>query len=229
MRNWQVVPATRLGLVLSIVGFAVVVGATASGRVLALFGSGYTLAWVGLRNRHRNLRRYCAQRLQLGQMHGSPEGDRRRPSLPGDRRVPSLIPSGGAFLMNSKRVIPATRLGLVLSIVSFAIVVGATASDNLLALLATPYSLPWVLVVIALVYPPRLVRPGAGWARMRCRPGPAAMLYFAAVALALTGVLVRVTSGPGPAVVAACVTLSVGALAATLPIVTSAATRRAVS
>ncbi len=131
--------------------------------------------------------------------------------------------------MNSKRVIPATRLGLVLSIVGFAIVVGATASDNLLAVLGTSYSLPWVLVVIALVYPPRLVRPAAGWARMRCRPGPGAVLYVAAVVVAVTGVLIQMTSGPGPAVIAACLTLSVSALAATLPIVTSAATRRAVS
>jgi hypothetical protein len=129
--------------------------------------------------------------------------------------------------VSAKRIIPTTRLGLVLSIVGFAVVVGATASDNLLALLGTPYSLPWVLVVIALVYPSRLVRPGAGWARRRCRSGPAAVLYVGAVVVAVTGILVRVTSGPGPAIVAASLTLAVAALAAALPSVTNGATHRA--
>lgn len=79
--------------------------------------------------------------------------------------------------MRNWQVVPATRLGLVLSIVGFAGVVGATASGRVLASFGSGYTLAWVMVVIALVYPPRLIRPGSGWARSPCRPVPSAVLY----------------------------------------------------
>lgn len=123
----------------------------------------------------------------------------------------------------SQQVVPATRLGLVLSIVGFAFAVSLTASDRAVTALGSVYSLPWILLVIAMVYPPRLIRPGTGWSRARCRRLPAAVLYAAAVIVAASGALIAVTSGPLPAIISAIATLAIATVAATLPSLTTTA------
>ncbi|GGK90312.1 FtsH-binding integral membrane protein [Curtobacterium luteum] len=122
--------------------------------------------------------------------------------------------------MNTQQIVPATRSGLVLSIVGFAIAATLMASSTARTALATPYGLAWILLVVLMVYPPRMIRPGPGWARQRCRTVPATVLYVAAVVVALGGATWAVTAG---AVVAACtgaLTLGIATVAATLPTVT---------
>lgn len=123
----------------------------------------------------------------------------------------------------NQQVVPATRLGLVLSIVGFAFAVSLTASETAVAALGSVYSLPWVLLVIVMVYPPRLIRPGTGWSRARCRTLPAAVLYAAAVIVAASGALFAVTSGPVPAIISTIATLAIAVVAATVPSLTKPA------
>jgi hypothetical protein len=123
----------------------------------------------------------------------------------------------------SQQLVPATRLGLVLGIVGFALAVALTASDTAVAALGSVYSLPWVLLVIVMVYPARLIRPGTGWSRSLCRKAPAAVLYGVAVVVALSGALLAASSGPAPAIIATIATLAIAVVAATLPSVTRAA------
>lgn len=122
----------------------------------------------------------------------------------------------------NQHVVPTTRLGLILSIVGFAFAVSLTASDAAVTALGSAYSLPWVLLVIVMVYPPRLIRPGPGWSRARCRQTPAAVFYAAAVIIAVTGALLAMSSGPAPAIIATAATLAIAVAVTTLPSVTRA-------
>lgn len=125
--------------------------------------------------------------------------------------------------MVNQQVVPPTRLGLVLSIIGFAGAVALMASDAALAALRSPYGLTWVVLVIVIVYPPRMIRPGTGWARARCRSTPAALLYGAAVLITITGATVAVSSASLIALGTAGLTLVIAVLAATLPAVTRSA------
>jgi len=116
-------------------------------------------------------------------------------------------------------VAPATRLGLVLSIAMFtamAAVASVAGSDAL----APVFSLPWVLLVIAAVYLPRLVKPGRGWARTPSRRGPATVLFFLAAAVAVTSTLFAASGDTLAAILMTGCTAVVAIVAGILPQVT---------
>ncbi|GGL78719.1 hypothetical protein HUN58_03895 [Curtobacterium sp. Csp1] len=127
--------------------------------------------------------------------------------------------------MSNQQVVPPTRLGLTLSIAGFGVAVAVTALDVARDALGTPYSLAWVILVILMVYPPRLIRPGNNWARSRCRRVPAALMYGAGAATALGGATWAVSAGPSIAVGTGLATLAIAAAAATLPAVAPARRR----
>lgn len=129
--------------------------------------------------------------------------------------------------MVNQQVVPATRLGLTMSIAGFAVAVALTGLGIARDALGTPYSLAWVLLVILLVYPPRMIKPGDGWARARCRTAPAAILYGAGIVTAIGGATWAMSAGASAAIGTGLVTFAIAAAAATLPTVTRSPRRAA--
>lgn len=84
------------------------------------------------------------------------------------------------------RYAPATRLGLVLTIVGYA------ALPIVLMLISATTEQHWtrflpVFLVLGVSFLPRLIRPGAGWARGPVRRVPAAVLLVTAVIVMVLG------------------------------------------
>jgi hypothetical protein len=122
--------------------------------------------------------------------------------------------------MSPQQIVPVTRLGLVMSITGFAVAALLMAHQTARDALATPYSLAWVLFVILMVYPPRLIPPGAGWARATCRTVPATIVYVAGAAATVAGATWAISGGASVAVGTASLVLVIAAIAATVPGIT---------
>jgi hypothetical protein len=117
----------------------------------------------------------------------------------------------------NQQTVPATRLGLVLSILGFTVLSAISTSDSAVGALGTTYSVSWILLVLAIVALPRLIRPGHGWARQRCRRVPANVLFAAAAITAIVGTFLASGFGAAPAIAASAVTLGLAAVATFLP------------
>lgn len=122
--------------------------------------------------------------------------------------------------VSAQQIVPSTRLGLALSIAGFAVAVTLLASDAARSPLGTLYGLAWVLLVAVMAYPPRWIRPDAGWARARCRERPAAVLYVTAVGVAVGGATWALSAGVPMAIGTGAIIVGIVVLAATLPGVT---------
>jgi len=122
--------------------------------------------------------------------------------------------------MNTRQVVPPTRLGLVLSIAGFAVAATLMASDTARVALGRPYGLAWIVLVVLMVYPPRMIRVGNGWARQRCRAPLSTILYASGVVVALGGTTWALSGGAPAAVVTGMATLAIAGIAATLPAAT---------
>lgn len=116
-----------------------------------------------------------------------------------------------------RQIVPATRLGLVLSISGFAMLAVISTSSAAVTAIGATYSLPWILLVMAIVYLPRLITPGPGWTRERCRQRPAAAVFVGAAFTAIVGTFLAASLGPGPAIAASVVTLLLAVSACFLP------------
>lgn len=137
-----------------------------------------------------------------------------------NRSRSSIRSEDNGSAVSAQQIVPSTRLGLALSIVGFAVAVTLLAFDTARFALDTPYSVAWVLLVAVTVYPPRMIRPGAGWARAQCREDPAAVLYVTAAGVAVGGATWAVSAGAPVAIGTGAVTFGIAVLAATLPGVT---------
>lgn len=90
---------------------------------------------------------------------------------------------------------PHARVGLLISCFGFAALALSTAIPALAAAVGPVMGVGWVVVIITIVYVPRLIRPGRSWVRARLPRALATSVFVGSAVVALIAVTVHMSNG----------------------------------